>query len=428
MINERGTPFFPIGYTFSRSVPDPVGLPLSILNQHLLVGGASGSGKSTSVLNLALGFQRYGGVAFFDTKGDESAELIRRIPYDERHRLSVIRVKDTPETLNLLDTSGSIYRDEYRLCADLSQIVDDTSEERATKQTPRQVRYLRQVLYAVLRGAPLIGNGMPSLIDVKQFLASKLFRSRMLDALRRILHMDDRLPEIVEQIDVAVRSGGSPGVGAEQDDAVGTDFVADAPHHLGDLLARLLVVGGGGSVAHRLTASLGVSLAGTESPAKARSAGDYGWSGRLDLNQRPSAPKADVATSQQFRIVHEIQCQCGFSAGSVPVRCSRFQPASHAVWTPDGHQTFDSPRSNHQLSPPLLRSRSDRFRTVQDSSFRSTAIGVFGRSAFYPFPSVSGGFTSGMEPGWHPVLNEETPDSEKDSRNRIFGVVPHRTR
>ncbi|WP_339106281.1 type IV secretion system protein VirD4 [Haloterrigena salinisoli] len=83
------------------------GIPFGSLAQHLWVAGVSGAGKTTELLNWMIQLAYSGhGFAYFDPKGKDSRELLRKLP---EHRLDDVvwiepgTEKDQEIGLNLLD-------------------------------------------------------------------------------------------------------------------------------------------------------------------------------------------------------------------------------------------------------------------------------------------------------------------------------------
>ncbi len=84
----------------------PVALTPAAARQHLHLLGATGSGKSTLIANLALDDVRHGrGVVVIDPKGDLVADLLERLPAAALDRLVLLDPDeaDQPPTLNVLE-------------------------------------------------------------------------------------------------------------------------------------------------------------------------------------------------------------------------------------------------------------------------------------------------------------------------------------
>jgi hypothetical protein len=73
----------------------PLGLPLSALGRHLAVVGATGSGKSTFLLNLVTGLlDTPWGATVIDPHGDLVADILARIPARHADRVHLLRLAD----------------------------------------------------------------------------------------------------------------------------------------------------------------------------------------------------------------------------------------------------------------------------------------------------------------------------------------------
>jgi len=84
----------------------PVALTPAAARQHLHLIGATGSGKSTLICNLALDDIRHGrGVVVIDPKGDLVGDLLERLPEPALERLVLLDPDeaDAPPTLNVLE-------------------------------------------------------------------------------------------------------------------------------------------------------------------------------------------------------------------------------------------------------------------------------------------------------------------------------------
>lgn len=87
----------------------PVRLQVTDARHHLHVCGATGKGKSTALLHLALADIRAGrGVAVIEPRGDLIRDLLDRMPAEAGDRLVLIDPDETqaPVSLNVLDPTG----------------------------------------------------------------------------------------------------------------------------------------------------------------------------------------------------------------------------------------------------------------------------------------------------------------------------------
>lgn len=202
MKNGKGVPLIPMGVTHHAFVEKRIGLPEPLMFTHMLVAGASGSGKSTLLIHMDLAWSNLSGhVSFyFDTKGDETRLTIARIPHDQRHRIVWLQVKHANFAANILDTTGTIFPSAYHSASGVSKIIDDVSKRRGDTQSPRQYKFLQQMMYATMKGVPLL-EGIPScLADVKRFLIDKPFRDELLHVLAMEYPEDGHLVQIYHEM------------------------------------------------------------------------------------------------------------------------------------------------------------------------------------------------------------------------------------
>jgi len=201
MTNGRGRPLLPIGVTDYDFEPKHVGLPVDLMFQHALIAGASGCGKSTLLITIGLAWLALGyGLIFFDPKGDECLAMLKRIPHDQRHRVRYLNVKHTSLTLNVLDNSQRVFSDPYHLTSQLSSIIDEVSQRRGEKQSPRQYRFLNMALYSVMQGMLKMSGLPPCLADVKRFMIDKRFRDKLLATLVTAFPNDARVRGICHEM------------------------------------------------------------------------------------------------------------------------------------------------------------------------------------------------------------------------------------
>ena len=125
-------------------------LQLSIdqLSRHMLVVGATGAGKSTMLLDLALGvLDTPIGATVIDPHGDLAADILSRVPERHADRVRVLRLADKahPRGFNFLERAGP---DEAQLVA--SEFVALFEDLWPKFCGPKMAHYLRKSLLTML--------------------------------------------------------------------------------------------------------------------------------------------------------------------------------------------------------------------------------------------------------------------------------------
>ncbi|MFE0178047.1 type IV secretory system conjugative DNA transfer family protein [Streptomyces sp. NPDC059002] len=155
-----------------------VGLAVPDTRHHLHVMGATGSGKSTLIANLALDDVRnHRGVIVIDPKGDLVTDLLDRLPDTCADRLVLIDPDDvhTPPCLNVLDGS------------DIDVVVDNITGIFRRIFTafwgPRTDDVMRAACLTLLKHRTVSGQ-LVTLADVPRLLGEAAFRLRIVPALK----------------------------------------------------------------------------------------------------------------------------------------------------------------------------------------------------------------------------------------------------
>lgn len=161
-----------IGVNEFRNKRTEVKVSQDLLCRHLLIGGATGTGKSTLLRNMALSAIDEGlGLAVFDIKGDLAEGVLKLVPSERVEDTFYVNPQDreNPVALNILKFKE--LRSPYDLTQDLIAIIDKTTGGRADPLTARMIRYLRRALLTILR---LPDTNIP---DVSHFLEDEDFRN-----------------------------------------------------------------------------------------------------------------------------------------------------------------------------------------------------------------------------------------------------------
>ncbi|MBW3599492.1 MAG: type IV secretion system DNA-binding domain-containing protein, partial [Planctomycetes bacterium] len=147
-------------------------IPAALRSRHCYLSGASGTGKSTLLLNMILqDIQAGEGVGVLDPHGDLINAVVQRIPEERIDDVILFDPADTefPFALNLLDS-----KDE----ADRERIVSETvmALERYFPSSwgPRLERLLQFTLYTILDAIP-----GATLADAEQMLTDERFRQQV---------------------------------------------------------------------------------------------------------------------------------------------------------------------------------------------------------------------------------------------------------
>ena len=156
----------------------PVGLHAADARQHLHLMGATGSGKSTLIANLALDDARHRrGLVVVDPKGDLVTDLLDRLPAECGERLVLIDPDDPhpPPCLNVLEG------------ADIDVVVDNIAGifRRIFHAFwgPRTDDLMRAACLTLLRHHARTGQ-LVTLADVPRLLAEPAFRLRLIPGLK----------------------------------------------------------------------------------------------------------------------------------------------------------------------------------------------------------------------------------------------------
>ncbi len=168
---EEGTVL--LGDNVHRGVTKPAYLPAALRPRHCYITGASGTGKSTLLLNMIMQDISAGrGVGVLDPHGDLIHDVLRRIPEE--------RIKDVV----LFDPTD----DQFPVALNILEARDETERERIVAETvmsleryfpaswgPRLERILTFTLYTVLDAIP-----GATLADVERMLTDPGFREEVI--------------------------------------------------------------------------------------------------------------------------------------------------------------------------------------------------------------------------------------------------------
>jgi hypothetical protein len=166
-----------VGLVIGRSGARPLAIPTTILPTHLAAFGATGSGKSTMLLNLVLGLAEAEiGATVVDPHGDLVDDILSRLPRQSLLRVHVLRLadRDHPRGFNFLE----------RRSPDQAQLV--TSEFVGLFEDlwprfcgPKMQHYLRHALLTLLASSE-----PQTVIELIRVLTDDAFRERYLKAVR----------------------------------------------------------------------------------------------------------------------------------------------------------------------------------------------------------------------------------------------------
>lgn len=162
-----------LGENIHRGIATPAYIPAEIRPYHCYICGASGTGKSTLLLNMILQDLEAGrGVGVLDPHGDLIQDICRRMPEK--------RIED----VILFDPAD----DQFPIALNLLEAHDETEHERIVNETvmsleryfpsswgPRLQQILTFTLYTVLDAIP-----GATLADVERMLVSPKFREAVL--------------------------------------------------------------------------------------------------------------------------------------------------------------------------------------------------------------------------------------------------------
>lgn len=169
-------PEFVLGTNEHDGVESTVTLSTSERLRHCYVIGASGTGKSTLILSMALQDVAAGnGFAVLDPHGDLIDDLLSRIPVERAHDVILFDPADEefPVGFNILSAHSDLER--TLLASDLVAVFRRLS----TSFGDQMVTVLGNAIAAFLESAK---GG--TLLDLQRFLADKTFRSRFLSTVR----------------------------------------------------------------------------------------------------------------------------------------------------------------------------------------------------------------------------------------------------
>ena len=166
-----------VGLVIGRSGARPLVIPSAVLPTHLAAFGATGSGKSTMLLNLVLSLTEAElGATVIDPHGDLTDDILSRLPSQASSRVHVLRLADRehPRGFNFLE----------RRSPDQAQLV--TSEFVGLFEDlwprfcgPKMQHYLRHALLTLLAT-----REPQTVIELIRVLTDDAFREQYLKAVR----------------------------------------------------------------------------------------------------------------------------------------------------------------------------------------------------------------------------------------------------
>ena len=165
------------GLVIARNGSQPVSLAPDVLMRHLAVIGATGSGKSTVLLNLMLEAIRNDiGATIVDPHGDLVDDVLARIPDDAASRVAVLRLADRahPRGFNILERRTP---DEAQLVT--SEFVDMLEDLWPRFCGPKMQHYLRHGLLTLLSSGETA-----TVIELVRILTDDAFREPYVRDLR----------------------------------------------------------------------------------------------------------------------------------------------------------------------------------------------------------------------------------------------------
>ncbi|MEK7538478.1 MAG: type IV secretion system DNA-binding domain-containing protein [Patescibacteria group bacterium] len=161
-----------LGENIHRGICTPATLGTSDRLQHVHVIGASGTGKSTLLLNLIeQDIAKGEGVAVFDPHGDLIEEILARVPEERTHDVVVFDPGDEawPMGFNVLSATSEIEKN--LIASDMVGIF----KRLATSWGDTMSAVLGNAVLAMLEGKQ---GG--TLLDLRRFLLDDMFRKRFL--------------------------------------------------------------------------------------------------------------------------------------------------------------------------------------------------------------------------------------------------------
>jgi hypothetical protein len=166
--------------TIGETRGGPLQLPIASLARHMALVGSTGSGKSTVLLNLALGvLDTPIGATVIDPHGDLANDILARIPPRHAHRVHVLRLADRahPRGFNFLERRGP---DEAQLVT--SEFVGLFQDLWPDYTGPKMQHYLRHALLT------LLSHPEPqTILELIRLLTDDEFRTGYLE------HVDDAM-------------------------------------------------------------------------------------------------------------------------------------------------------------------------------------------------------------------------------------------
>lgn len=165
-----------LGQNTHRGHTHRAGIPTDLRAQHCYIAGASGTGKSTLVLNMLLQDIAAGaGVGLIDPHGDLVQEVLARIPADRVDDVVYFNPsdKDFPVGFNLLQASGETERERL--------VAETVATLRRFYPEAWGVRLEHILRYAVATVARQPGA---TLRDVRRLLTGEVYRTDAVSRLR----------------------------------------------------------------------------------------------------------------------------------------------------------------------------------------------------------------------------------------------------
>ncbi len=173
-IREKGSVI--LGENTHRGRTEPAGIPAEVRSRHTYICGASGTGKSTLLLNMLLQDIAAGsGVGVLDPHGDLIHEILPRIP---ANRLSDVVYFNSPDTRFPVGLNVLAARDEAERERIVSEIVTALHRFFPDAWGPR----LQHILTHALATAVQIPDA--TLRDVRRILTEDAFRFEVVSRLR----------------------------------------------------------------------------------------------------------------------------------------------------------------------------------------------------------------------------------------------------
>jgi energy-coupling factor transporter ATP-binding protein EcfA2 len=159
------------GVVIGESRGRPLRVPLEAIQRHMAVVGATGSGKSTLIADLALGIlDTDAGATIIDPHGDLATDILERVPARHASRVHVLRLADRthPRGFNFLERTTP---DQAQLVAsEFVQLIHDLWPEFTG---PKMQHYLRHALLTTMADpAP------QTILELIRVLTDDAFRER----------------------------------------------------------------------------------------------------------------------------------------------------------------------------------------------------------------------------------------------------------